>query len=406
MSVFIGIDWSEAHHDVCILQANGSQLAAFRVPHTADGFATLAQQIDKLGLPPEENLVAVETAHHLLTDFLLERKYTVYVLAPTVVQGSRSRFGSSGARDDQLDALLLADIVRTDRSRCTPWQPNSPLVRQMQLQLGFIDDLTNTITRYTNRLRAHLVRYYPQALRIFSSLTRQITLNFLIRYPTPQVARALTYEQFAAFCRAQRYSHPQDVPKQYARLQRSAPASDPAVTAGYQELVPFLARLLLTTVRRKKQAIRDVQQMFMAHPDQAIFASLPGAGALLAPKLLVMFGDQRDRYPAASSIQALAGTCPVTVRSGKSKRVFFRKACNRGFRRTAQHLARCSVPRSPWAAAYFADCLKRGHSQSHAYRCLANRWLAIIWTLWQRRECYDESRHLQEVNRRRLPRPA
>jgi hypothetical protein len=63
MSVFIGIDWSEAHHDVCILQANGSQLAAFRVPHTADGFATLAQQIDKLGLPPEENLVAVETAH-------------------------------------------------------------------------------------------------------------------------------------------------------------------------------------------------------------------------------------------------------------------------------------------------------------------------------------------------------
>jgi transposase len=196
------------------------------------------------------------------------------------------------------------------------------------------------------------------------------------------------------------------MPKNYGCLHQSTLRPDPAIVAAQQNVVPFLATLLLSAVRRKKQAIREVQQLFLTHPDQTIFASLPGAGQLLAPKLLVMFGDHRDRYRSPGAIQALAGTCPVTIHSGKSKTIRFRTACNRDFRRTTQQLALFSVRQSPWAAAYFADALSRGHSESHAYRCLANRWLAIAWTLWQRQESYDESRHLREVNRRRLPRPS
>lgn len=406
MTIYIGIDWSETHHDVCILQENGSRLSAFQIEHSPDGFAQLAQEIEKLGLPAEENLVALETAHNLLTDFLLDCHYLVYVLAPSVVKSSRGRFGSSGARNDQRDAHLLADMLRTDRARFAPWKPNGSVIRQMQVQLGFIDDLTETITRFSNRLRAQLLRYFPSALNLFSDLTTQITLHFLIAYPTPQAARALTYDQFVAFCRSHAYSHPQDMPKNYACLHQPTLRPDPAMEAAYQKVVPFLARQLLSAVRRKKQAIREVQQLFVSHPDQAIFASLPGAGELLAPKLLVMFGDHRDRYPMPGSVQALAGTCPVTIHSGKSKSIRFRKACNRDFRRTAQQLAIFSVRQSPWAAAYFADALSRGQSESHAYRCLANRWLAIAWTLWQRNECYDESRHLQDVNRHQRPRPS
>jgi hypothetical protein len=34
-------------------------------------------------------------------------------------------------------------------------------------------------------------------------------------------------------------------------------------------------------------------------------------------------------------------------------------------------------------------------------RCLANRWLGIIWKLWQSRELYDEAHHLQQIRRHR-----
>lgn len=401
MTIFIGVDWSDTHHDVCILQENGSRLAAFRIGHDPKGFATLVREIEKLSLPKRETPVAIETAHNLLVDVLLERQYPLYILAPTVVKGSRSRFSSSGARTDKRDAYLLADILRTDRARFTPWKPNGDLVRTLEQQLRFIDDLTDTITRFTNRLRAHLKRYYPQALNLFSGLNRQITLSFLSAYPSPKEARNLSFKQFRAFCQSQGYCRPQDIPKQYARLCEPAAKTEPVLVAAYQEQVPYITDLLLNLIVRKKQAIREANEMFVAHPDHAIFDSLPGAGELLAPKLLVMFGDHRDRYPSPSSIQALAGTCPVTISSGNSKRISFRKACNREYRKTTQQLARCSVSKSPWAAGYFADAMNRGLSPSHAYRCLANRWLAIAWILWQRRECYDDARHLQEVHRRR-----
>ena len=154
-------------------------------------------------------------------------------------------------------------------------------------------------------------------------------------------------------------------------------------------------------VRHKAREIREVQKLFARHPDQAIFDSLPGAGDLLAPKLLVMLGDHRERYPTPQTIRALAGTCPVTIESGQKRRVRFRRACNRDYRQTAQQFAKASVREAEWAAAYLSLCLARGHSKSHAYRCLANRWLGIIWKLWQSRELYDETYHLQQIRRHR-----
>lgn len=397
MTIYIGIDWSEDHHDVVFLHQNGRRLGAFQFSHNPIGFSQLIEMLTSLGLSPSECPVALETSHNILVDFLLDHHYPVYVVAPTVVKGSRSRFGSSGARTDVDDAHLLADMLRTDQGRLIAWQPNGLLVRQMQAKLRLIDCLTISIHRYGNRLRANLLRYYPQALTLFSRLTAQISLRFLMAYPSPLMIQGLTYQQLAAFCATCSYSHPRRVPKLYAHLRQPACQPDPVTIAAYEPLTPFLAQLLLTLVKQKRRLISEVQQLFLNHPDQAIFASLPGAGELLAPQLLVMFGDYRKRYQSPGKIQALAGTCPVTVQSGKGKHIRFRRSCNRNYRRVAQQFARSSVQQSIWAAGYFAEALVRGLSESHAYRCLANRWLAIIWTLWNKRECYDEDRHLQDV---------
>jgi hypothetical protein len=39
--------------------------------------------------------------------------------------------------------------------------------------------------------------------------------------------------------------------------------------------------------------------------------------------------------------------------------------------------------------------------QEPRYRCLANRWLGIIWKLWPSRERYDETYHWQQIQRHR-----
>lgn len=398
MKSFIGIDWSEKHHDVRVHNAHGACLARFQVDHTLPGFQQLHHKLQQLNPQPAHCLVALETHDTLLVDFLGDCGYTLYVLAPSRVARNRGRHRASGAKDDDHDAYVLADLLRTDHRRLLPWRPNSPVVRQLRLRLSAIDDLTGDIVRQHNRLRAYLLRYYPQALSAFQNLQTHIALDFLVAFPTPQAAQALSYEQFYAFCRTQGYHQYRHLPGKYAALIDEAPQADPAIAAASQAQVAPLARRLRTLLVEKTQALQAVETLFSQHEDAPLFDSLPGAGQMLAPKLLVMFGDRRERYPDYTILQGIAGTAPVTRQSGQARWVAFRQACNRSYRRTMQQFARCSITQSVWAAGYYQQAKKRNLSDSHAYRCLANRWVRIIWTLWQRREPYDERQHLRDVH--------
>lgn len=401
MILLIGIDWSQDHHDVCIMSETGAIIIRFEISHSLEGFAELEKNINQLDVPPANCLVALETAHNLLIDFLWSRGYTVFIVAPSVTRSSRGRYGSSGAHTDADDAFLLADLLRTDRARFAPWKPDGVLVTQIKAKLSFVDLLTKSITRHSNQLHALLLRYYPQVLETFNDLKTQICLQFIISYPTPYAAKAISYEQFDAFCAVHHYTRPKLIPELYARLSRSSLKPDSTIVLALEDQGGFLARLLLNLVQRKARTIREVQKLFNDHPDSPIFDSLPGAGDLLAPKLLVMFGDHRDRFPHPNAIQSLAGTCPVTDQSGKRRHVYFRKACNRDYRHSAQQFAKSSTLQAKWAATYFSQGLARGMSNSHAYRCLANRWLGVIWKMWQTGQLYDEAYHMQQINKYR-----
>ncbi len=405
MEVYIGIDWSENKYDMCFMNRARASIAKLIIPASTDGFLQLDARRRALGVPPQACLVGLETAHNLMIDFLWAYGYHhVYVVPPGVVKANRGRQGQSGARSDPSDAWLIADILRTDHARLTPWYPDSLLTRQMRAKVSLILHLTRQTTRLSNRLRAVLLRYYPAATQAFSSLQTQIALRFIDAYPTPQAAAALSWADFQAFAQQHGYRRPKKLPACFARLQGDFPQASSETVLVYQDEAVQLAQLLLTTVRAKNEAMRTLHTLFQQHPDQAIFASLPGAGDLLAPALLVKFGDDRRRFPAPASIQALAGTCPVTEKSGKRKRVYFRRACDREFRHIAQQWAISSLDESAWANTYWNAVRPHCQSDSHAHRCLANRWLAIAWKLWQSHTPYDEDYHLQQRAKHSKPR--
>ena len=173
----------------------------------------------------------------------------------------------------------------------------------------------------------------------------------------------------------------------------------------YQDEAVQLVSLLLQTSQTKRTALRELQALYRQHPDYPIFSSLPGAGEFLGPALLAKFGDDRQRFPTPASVQALAGTCPVTDKSGKRKVIKFRKACDREWRSLSQAWAIALVNRakSPVAIAYFEQVRPRCHNRHHAYRCVANRWLAIAWKLWQSSQSYDQAYHFQQRASRSKP---
>ena len=63
-----------------------------------------------------------------------------------------------------------------------------------------------------------------------------------------------------------------------------------------------------------------------------------------------------------------------------------------------------SLEQSVWANTYFEQMRPQCDSQSHAYRCLANRWLAIAWKCWQTHQPYEEAYHLKQRATRHQPR--
>jgi transposase len=228
----------------------------------------------------------------------------------------------------------------------------------------------------------------------------QIALHFLQAYPTPQAAAALSFEQFVSFAQGHGYRQQKHLTSCYARLMHPQPTASPETVSALADEATQLAGLLLSTLQAKLTVERRLSELFAAHEDHAIFASLPGVGEFLGPALLAKFGDDRERFPSAAGVQELAGTCPVTSQSGKRRRVSFRHACDKEFRTIAQNWARCSIEASPWALAYYQQQLAKGHTDSHAYRCLANRWLEVAWTLWQKKTTYDEGHHLNDCRQR------
>lgn len=405
MQVYIGIDWSEKKHDAVFLNQEGQVVYPLTFPHTPEGFEQLENARRRLDVAPETCLVGLETAHTILIDFLWDRGYTqLFVIPPNAVKSAQGRYRQSGARSDQSDARLIADLLRTDRHRWQTWRPDSELVRRMRGKVSLIHYLTKQIISRSNRLRAVMLRYYPVSLHVFSGLKAQITLKFIQKYPNPGTAASLKYAEFEAFARQNGYTHVRRLPACFARLQRPQVAAAPVVVQTYQSEAVLLATLLLAEIRAKNNALQELNTLFAQHPDRVIFQSLPGAGELLEPSLLAKFGDVRERFPSPGSLQALAGTCPVTVSSGKRKVVRFRRSCDVEFRTIVQQWAKASLRESVWANMYYQRIRPHCKSESHAYRNLANRWLAIAWTLWQKHTPYDQDYHLRQHALRSKPR--
>jgi transposase len=396
MQVYIGIDWSEQKHDVCFQNEKGDVIQLLQINQSPEGFVKLDETRQQLGVSAEDCIAGIETSHNLLIDYLVDQNYrAIYVLPPNAVKSAQTIFRQSGAKSDRSDAILICEMIRLAAEQFHAWVPDTELTQSIRVKVRLAGFLTKQILQTGNRLRSALLRYYPAALILFSTTDSQILLEWIIKYPTPELAETVNFGEFKVFLKEHKHPRPKLWAACYARLHLPQVKASRGNTAAFSSEAKLLASLMLNLIRSRNYLLSEVKQDFVHHPDYAIYQSLPAAGNFLEPALCAMLGDDRDRYPNVSVLQAIAGTCPVTEQSGKSKFVHFRHACDHQFRQVVQQWARCSVLKSPWAAGYYASVRPRCHSDNEAYRRLANRWLEVLWKLWQDRVPYDEQKHLK-----------
>ncbi len=253
----------------------------------------------------------------------------------------------------------------------------------------------------TNRLTSTLKNYFPHVLQWFQDKDTPIFCDFLSRWPTLKAVQLARRSTLESFFRDHHVRSPEVIARRIQAIRAALPlTTDDGVIAPHVLLVQALVAQLRVTL----QAITDfdtaIAQRAQSHPDFPLFQALPGAGPVFASRLLVAFGEQRERYPSATALQKYAGIAPVTERSGKKSWVHWRLQCPKFLRQSFVEWAAESIRHSFWAQVYYQQQRDKGKAHQAAVRALAFKWIRILYRCWQERTPYDEATYLQALARR------
>ena len=383
------IDWASEKHVGAVVDHAGRLVARYEFSHTAAGLAAMLRRFAQHGV----ERVAIERPDGPVVETLLDAGLQVFVIHPRQLKNLRGRYGNAGNKDDDLDAFVLADVLRTDQLRLRPLERDTDATRALRALTRARKDLVEARVALTNQLLANLQLALPGAIGLFYDLDSPISLAWLRRFTTQTQADWLSPKRFDAWLRAQGYCGGKSGQQLHDHL-TAAPRGLEGIEGDARGLV---TRTLLDAIGHLNDRIalleRQIREQLELHPDAHIFTSLPRAGIVRAATLLAEIGDARGRFPTDDALAALAGCAPSTRRSGKLHAVTFRFACDKKLREAIISFADDSRHASPWAADIYARARARNLRHPHAVRILARAWIRVIWRCWQDGTAYDPDKH-------------
>src|SRR5258708_29713017 len=401
-TAYVGIDWEDLKHDICLQAAGGTRrefdCSVHQVAHIDEWANRLYR---RFGGPIA---VALELASGPIVAAL--QKYDFFVLFPInplTLARYREAFQPSGAKDDPTDAELALDLLLRHPERFAPLRPQSVAMRSLLSLVEQRRELVGDKTRFTTRLCDTLKQYYPQALEWFEQRDTVLFCDFLTCWPTlltVRLARRTTLEAFfhAHKCRIRLIA---------ARLESIRTATplteDPGIITACRLHVLALVAQLRTAISAIDVFDREIAALARAQPDFALFDCLPGAGPQMAPRLLAAFGEQRDRFHGADELQKYTGIAPVTERSGKKSWVHWRWQCPKFLRQTFVEWAAQTINKSFWAGAYYRQQRAKGSSHQAAVRPLAFKRIRILYPCCPTPTPTDHTPSLNALSKRGSP---
>jgi len=398
--IFVGVDWAEAHHDVCVMAEEGRVLEQRRVSHSVAGIGELHALAAAHNEEGELVAVGIEVDRGLVVTALLAAGYQVYAVNPLAVSRYRDRHASSGAKSDRGDAKVLADLVRTDRHNHRQVAGDSDLAEAVKVLARAHQSAVWSRQRQVNALRSALREYYPAALAAFGTgLADRDAAAILAIAPAPDQGRALSRSKIASALR--RAGRQRNIEPRASEIQAALRAdylqAPPAIARAYSAAARSAIRLINAYTAEIAELEQALSEHFDQHPDTTIVRSLPGLGTILGARVLGEFGDDRTRFASPKSRKNYAGTSPITKASGRSRIVLARYARNRRLADALEQWAFCSLTHSPGARRYYDQLRARGKTHHQALRQLANRWVGILHICLQRGQLYDETTAWQHL---------
>ena len=406
LEFFVGVDWGSRDHQVCVVDMKGKVCAQRSFKHCGMGLTEMVDWIVRTTQSsPYKVGVAIETPRGPVVESLMGHEFVVYSINPKQLDRYRDRFSLAGAKDDRLDARVLAETVRLDRNHLRHLDAQMPEAMMLRDCSRLHGQLTADKLRLTNQVREILWRYYPQFLEIYSDLSRLWVLELWMLAPTPHKAKHLRLSSIERLLKKHRI---RCIDAKTVKQCLTAPsvAVAAATTQGAVFQLKSVIERLTVVIRQLKETQREMDRLIDEYDksfreqddpeaiqrqrDVEILSSIPGVGRIVLATLLAEASDillLRDY----NALRAFCGAAPVTKRSGKLYLVVRRRAVNPWLQQAIYHWARTAVQHDPVSKAKYTALRTRGHRHARALRSVADRLLKVACVMLKNQQLFDHN---------------
>lgn len=389
--IFAGIDWGAESHQLCLLNADGKIMLQKRFQHTTEGLEQLCQSLTAARGTVR---IAIERSEGLLVERLLALGLELFCVSPKISARARERYRLAAKKSDSFDAFVLADTLRHEHSFWRPVRPGSATLMQLRSVIRDRERVVWNQRDIENQLRSTMEAYNPAVLHLFSALDRDISLEFIRRYPLPDQTARVGVKRMAAFIERQHYSGRTPAETLVERLRPNLLAASDGTNRGKAFTARRFAEQLQLLNRHLRDYDMEIDRLLAQHPDTKIFTGFPGIGPVTAATLLGGMGEDRSRYPSAGALLAETGLAPVTRASGRTRIVRFRYEANKRMRHAIDWWTFVAVREDPhWSGNLYQTARAAGQGHHRALRGIAARWIRILWACWHNRTEYDLVHH-------------
>jgi transposase len=388
-AVFLGLDVGKGEHHACALDPSGKKLHDRPLPNDEQRLRTLFHQLSQRG----RVLVVVDQPASIgaLPVAVARAEGCQVAYLPGLTMRRLADVHPGNAKTDARDAFVIADAARTLPHTLRRVDSGQEALAELEVLVGFDDDLAAEATRLVNRIRGLLVTIHPSLERaIGPRLHHPAALELLIAHGGPDGLRTATTEQLLATAKPL-------APRMAGRLAEAIKTALEAQTvvvpgtAAASTVLPHLARSLRSVHDQRKQVATQVEEILDAHPLAKVLISMPGLGIRTSARILIEIGDIAA-FATPGHLAAYAGLAPVTRRSGSSiKGEHPPKGGNKALKR-AMFLSAFASLSDPLSRAYYDRKRAEGKKHNAALICLARRRSDVIYAMLRDKQPYQPTR--------------
>ena len=292
------------------------------------------------------------------------------------------------AKTDARDAYVIADAARTLPHTLRRVDVGEDTLAELEVLVGYDDDLAGEATRISNRIRGLLTGIHPALERVLGpKITHPAALEILSRCGGPAGIAQADRGELTAIATAHA---PRIGKKLVASILAALDEQTVTVpgTIAADTVLPRLAENLKSVLQQRKTVAAEVEEMLDAHPLAPVLTSMPGIGVRTAARILLEIGDASG-FASAAHLAAYAGIAPVTHRSGASiKGEHPARSGNRKLKR-AFFLSAFAALSDPTSRAYYQRKRDEGKKHNAALICLARRRCDVLFAMLRNKTLYQ-----------------